>query len=156
MQRIFGERERPNCLYSRCMMSVMLCLQMHGIYKCWGGAYGGFFLWRELILNEHSKLRKRQHIIIILNSFAALKRTTSDGRCWWVPTKTTIHSRVHYEIWELNSHGLGFSVPNTFGPMKSPFFALEQWRCVSTWVRFGSKMPPYGMLVWQKFQTLTT
>ena len=23
------------------MMSVMLCLQMHGIYKCWGGGYGG-------------------------------------------------------------------------------------------------------------------
>ena len=21
-----------------------------------GGAYGGFFLWRELIVNEHSKL----------------------------------------------------------------------------------------------------
>ena len=42
MQRIFGERERPNCLYRLCMMSVMLCLQMHGIYVL-GGAYGGFF-----------------------------------------------------------------------------------------------------------------
>ena len=65
MQRIFGERERPNCLYSRCMMSVMLCLQMHGIYKCWG-VLMVVVLWRELIVNEHSKLWERQYIIIIL------------------------------------------------------------------------------------------
>ena len=41
------------------MMSVMLCLQMHGIYKWWGGGGGVLmvgFLWRELIVNEHSKL----------------------------------------------------------------------------------------------------
>ena len=28
------------------MMSVMLCLQMHGIYKCWGVVMVGFFVER--------------------------------------------------------------------------------------------------------------
>ena len=41
--------------YSRCIMSVMLCLQMYGIYKCWGVLMVGF-LWRELIVKDHSKL----------------------------------------------------------------------------------------------------
>ena len=33
-------------LLSRCMMSVMLCLQMHGIYKCWRVLMVGFFVER--------------------------------------------------------------------------------------------------------------
>ena len=37
------------------MMSVMLCLQMHDIYKRWG-VLMVVFLWRELIVKEHSKL----------------------------------------------------------------------------------------------------
>ena len=35
------------------MMSVMLCLQMHGIYKCWGGGYG-VFLFVERINSERT------------------------------------------------------------------------------------------------------
>ena len=50
-------------------MSVMPCLQMHGINWCWEGLYGVFGGGgggRKLIVKEHSKLGERKYITIIL------------------------------------------------------------------------------------------
>ena len=56
--------------------------------------------------------------------------TLNDWPWQWKHTEPIEHWHVRYEIWELNSHGSAFSVPNPRGPLKSPFgFALQTW-CV--------------------------
>ena len=47
-------------------------------------------------------------------------------------------------------------MPNTFGPPKSPFWAaVQKWR-VHVKLTLDSKTLAYGMVVEQKFQTLTS
>ena len=69
--------------------------------------------------------------------------------------ETIDHWHVRYEIWELNSHGSAISVPNPRGPLKSPFGSALQARWVCVEVLSGSKILRCGMVLQQKFQTLT-
>ena len=45
--------------------------------------------------------------------------------------RTMKHWHVRREIWDLNSHGSAFSVPNPQGPLKSLFGSVLQKR----WIR---------------------
>ena len=64
MQCIFGEREQPNCLAD--VWCLWCCAYRCMAYISAGGCFAWVFLWRELIVKEHSKLWERQYIIIIL------------------------------------------------------------------------------------------
>ena len=58
----------------------------------------------------------------------------------WIHTETITHWHVSDEIWELNSHGCAFSVPNPLGPLKWLFHSAVQKRWVRVWLLLGSKI----------------
>ena len=84
--------------------------------------------------------------------------TLNDWPWQWKHTETIENWHVRYEIWELNSHGSAFFVPNPRGPLKSPFGSALQTRWVYVRLIFIWLNDTYrwGVVLQQKFPTLTS
>ena len=81
---------------------------------------------------------KISHVITRQNSYHKITflrkddqyfMTLNDRRWQWKGTGTMKHWHVRHELWDLNSHGSAFSVPNPRGPLKPVFGSAlpKQW-----------------------------